>query len=68
MLFKDNLAWTQVSDLKFWDNAVAKLYGIQAIPQKLFVRPARKNHCGKYSWRCVKQQTERDFCELNLQA
>jgi peroxiredoxin len=29
----DNLTWTHVSDLQFWDNAVAKLYGIQSIPQ-----------------------------------
>jgi peroxiredoxin len=26
----DQLTWTQVSDLKFWDNEVAKQYGIQA--------------------------------------
>jgi peroxiredoxin len=32
-IHKDDLTWTHVSDLKFWDNAVAKLYGIQAIPQ-----------------------------------
>jgi peroxiredoxin len=32
-IHKDGLTWTHVSDLKFWDNAVAKLYGIQAIPQ-----------------------------------
>ncbi|CAN5506337.1 TlpA disulfide reductase family protein [soil metagenome] len=28
----DNLTWTHVSDLKYWDNDVAKLYGVQAIP------------------------------------
>jgi peroxiredoxin len=28
----DKLTWTHVSDLKYWDNAAAKLYGIQAIP------------------------------------
>ncbi|MES2648711.1 MAG: TlpA disulfide reductase family protein [Bacteroidota bacterium] len=28
----DNLTWTHVSDLKYWDNEVAKLYGVQAIP------------------------------------
>jgi peroxiredoxin len=32
-IHKDNLTWAHVSDLKFWDNAVAKLYGIQSIPQ-----------------------------------
>jgi peroxiredoxin len=29
---KDNLTWTHESDLKYWDNEVAKLYGVQAIP------------------------------------
>ena len=35
----DQLDWTQVSDLKFWDNEVAKQYGIKAIPQNLLVNP-----------------------------
>jgi peroxiredoxin len=38
----DQLEWTHVSDLKFWDNAVAKQYGIQAIPQNLLVDPTGK--------------------------
>ena len=29
---KDKLAWTHVSDLKYWDNEAAKLYGVRAIP------------------------------------
>lgn len=28
----DNLAWTHVSDLKFWDSMVVPLYNIEAIP------------------------------------
>lgn len=39
---KDHLTWTHVSDLKFWDNAVAKQYGIQAIPQNLLLDPTGK--------------------------
>jgi len=35
----DGLAWNHVSDLKFWDNAVAKEYGIRAIPQNLLIDP-----------------------------
>ncbi|MFL5811121.1 MAG: redoxin domain-containing protein [Flavisolibacter sp.] len=35
----DGLAWNHVSDLKFWDNEVAKEYGIRAIPQNLLVDP-----------------------------
>ncbi|WP_185280843.1 TlpA disulfide reductase family protein [Hymenobacter sp. NBH84] len=38
----DQLAWTQVSDLKGWDNQAAKLYHIQAIPQNFLVDPGGK--------------------------
>jgi peroxiredoxin/Skp family chaperone for outer membrane proteins len=38
----DGLAWTQVSDLKYFDNEVAKLYGIQAIPSNILVDPKGK--------------------------
>lgn len=33
----DQLHWTHVSDLKFWDNEVAKLYDIKSIPQNLLI-------------------------------
>jgi peroxiredoxin len=35
----DQLTWTHVSDLKYWDNEVAKQYGIKAIPQNLLINP-----------------------------
>lgn len=35
----DKLTWTHVSDLQFWNNAAAKLYGIQAIPQNFLLDP-----------------------------
>jgi peroxiredoxin len=38
----DGLAWNHVSDLKFWDNEVAKQYGIRAIPQNLLIDPQGK--------------------------
>lgn len=38
----DQLNWTQVSDLQFWNNAVAKQYGINAIPQNLLIDPQGK--------------------------
>jgi peroxiredoxin len=41
-IHKDGLTWNHVSDLKFWDNAVAKLYGIRAIPQNLLLDPTGK--------------------------
>ena len=33
----DNLTWTQVSDLKGWSNATAKIYGINSIPANLLL-------------------------------
>lgn len=39
---KDGLAWTQVSDLKFWNNEVAQLYGIHSIPQNYLIDPTGK--------------------------
>ena len=38
----DRLTWTHVSDLKYWNNEVAKQYGIQAIPQNLLLDPDGK--------------------------
>lgn len=38
----DNLAWTHVSDLKFWSNAVAAKYRIESIPQNYLVDPNGK--------------------------
>ena len=34
---KDNLNWTQVSDLQGWKNSVAVLYGVQAIPMNFLI-------------------------------
>jgi peroxiredoxin len=38
----DRLSWTQVSDLKFWNNAAARLYSIKAIPQNFLIDPSGK--------------------------
>ncbi|MGF7080387.1 redoxin domain-containing protein [Mucilaginibacter sp. UYCu711] len=38
----DRLEWTQVSDLRYSENAVAKLYGINAIPQNYLIDPNGK--------------------------
>ena len=35
----DNLTWTHVSDLKYWNSAAGKLYGIQSIPQNILISP-----------------------------
>jgi peroxiredoxin len=38
----DKLVWSQVSDLKFWNNAVALQYRIQQIPQNFLIDPNGK--------------------------
>ncbi|TWR24025.1 AhpC/TSA family protein [Mucilaginibacter pallidiroseus] len=38
----DGLTWTQVSDLKYWNNMVAGLYGVQSIPQNFLIDPQGK--------------------------
>jgi peroxiredoxin len=38
----DGLVWTQVSDLHFWDNEVAKKYNVRSIPQNFLVDPDGK--------------------------
>ncbi len=38
----DNLTWTHVSDLQWWDNAAAKLYNVQGIPLNILVDPNGK--------------------------
>ncbi len=38
----DGLEWTQVSDLQFWNNGAAKLYGIHSIPQNYLLDPTGK--------------------------
>lgn len=36
---RDNLQWTQVSDLRGWGNQVAQLYGVNAIPANYLIDP-----------------------------
>ncbi len=38
----DHLNWHQVSDLKYWDNSAAKLFGVQAIPANFLLDPSGK--------------------------
>lgn len=39
---EDNLSWTQVSDLKFWNSEAARTYGVNAIPFALLLDPEGK--------------------------
>jgi len=38
----DNLTWTHVSDLKYWQNEVAQLYHINSIPANMLIDPNGK--------------------------
>lgn len=38
----DKLSWTHVSDLQYWNNAVAQMYRIQGIPANMLVDPTGK--------------------------
>jgi len=38
----DKLEWPQVSDLKFWDNAVARAYGVKSVPANFLIDPQGK--------------------------
>lgn len=37
---KDGLTWTQVSDLKGWNNDIAIMYGIKAVPANFLIDPS----------------------------
>jgi peroxiredoxin len=56
----DNLAWTQVSDLQYWNNEVARKYKIESIPQNFLVDPN-----GKIVGKNLRgQDLEAKLCEL----
>jgi peroxiredoxin len=38
----DNLTWTHISDLKFWQSEVVPVYGVQSIPFNVLVDPQGK--------------------------
>ncbi|MGK2863214.1 MAG: redoxin domain-containing protein [Chitinophagaceae bacterium] len=41
-IYKDELTWTHVSDLQFWNNSVAQQYKVQGIPQNFLIGPDGK--------------------------
>jgi len=56
----DKLAWTHVSDLKFWNNEVAVKYHIQQIPRNFLIDPN-----GKIIAKDLRGQALKDkLCEL----
>ena len=41
-IIDDNLSWTHISDLKYWQSEVVPVYGIQSIPFNVLVDPTGK--------------------------
>ncbi|MBP1638688.1 MAG: AhpC/TSA family protein [Bacteroidetes bacterium] len=39
---ENKMKWLQLSDLKYWDNEVARLYKIESIPQNILIGPDGK--------------------------
>jgi peroxiredoxin len=39
---KDGLLWTQLSDLKGWDNEAGKLYSVSSVPKSFLISPEGK--------------------------
>jgi peroxiredoxin len=39
---KDGLEWPQVSDLKYWNNDVAKMYDVKSVPSNFLIDPNGK--------------------------
>jgi len=58
---KDGLAWNHVSDLKYWNNAVAAQFGIQSIPASFLIDPT-----GKIIARDLRGADLDKFLETNL--
>jgi len=57
----DGLAWSHVSDLKYWNNAVAAQFGIQSIPASFLIDPT-----GKIVARDLRGADLDKFLETNL--
>ena len=59
----DQLKWKHVSDLKFWQNEVAKLYQVSSIPQNYLLDPQ-----GKIIGKNLRGAALDDFLEKTLGA
>lgn len=62
---QDGLPWTQVSDLKGWDNSASKLYLIKAIPANFLIDPSGKIIASGLRGDHLHKELERVFGSLN---
>jgi peroxiredoxin len=56
---KDNLNWINVSDLKFWKNEAALLYGVKTVPQNFLIDPRGKIVARNLSPEALSQRLEK---------
>ncbi|KAF0198751.1 MAG: alkyl hydroperoxide reductase [Bacteroidetes bacterium] len=55
---KDGLVWTQVSDLKYWESAGAKAYGVKAIPHTVLINREGKIIARKLRGKALEDKLE----------
>jgi len=60
---EDNLYWTQVSDLKFWNSKAAEIYNIKAIPFAVLLDPEGRIIAKNLRGRALEQKLEEIFNE-----
>lgn len=58
-IHEDGLAWTHVSDLKYWNNAAATLYGVSSIPFNVLVDPQGQIIAENLSGSLLEKELER---------
>ncbi|HLV53049.1 MAG TPA: TlpA disulfide reductase family protein [Cryomorphaceae bacterium] len=57
----DGLTWPQVSDLKFWNSAAARLYNVNAIPHTVLIDPEGKIIASKLRGQALERKLEEIF-------
>ncbi len=60
-IYKDKLKWTQVSDLRAWDNRASRKYGVSSVPYNLLIDPEGKVVATEISGEELNQKLEEIF-------
>lgn len=60
---EDNLTWTHVSDLKYWNSEAAKTYGVNAIPFALLLNPEGEIIAKNLRGQALERKLEEIFSE-----
>jgi peroxiredoxin len=54
----DEITWTHVSDLKVWDNAAGKIYGVNSIPHTVLIDPDGKIVANRFEHEELREKLE----------